>query len=308
MSDSTYDAIVVGGGPAGLSAGLWLGRCRRRVLVIDAGDPRNAASRGVHGYLSRDGILPLDLRRLGRTELARYGTRVTAGEVVEAQASGSGFRLRLRSARGRTLHCRKLILATGLRDRLPKIEGLIERYGWSVHHCPYCDAFEHADRPLGVYGRGAAGFAVATKLLDWSSEVTLLTDGPSRLSPERKRQLAVLGIALDRRRISRLEGPRRTLARVRFSDGGSIDCQGLFFSLGFTQRSDLAAKLGCRFTASGCVETGRRAETGIPGLFVIGDSSRDTQMAIVAAAEGARAAVRVHEELQAEDRARALKL
>ena len=274
--------------------------------MIDAGEPRNAASRGVHGYLTRDGILPLDLRRLGRTELARYGVRVTAGEVVEAQGIASGFRLRLRSARTRTLLCRKLILATGLRDRLPQIEGLVERYGWSVHHCPYCDAFEHADRPLGVYGRGAAGFAVATKLLDWSSDVTLLTDGPSRLSPDRMRQLEILGVALDRRRIVRLEGAKRSLARVRFAGGGAIACEALFFSLGFTQRSDLAAKLGCRFTSSGCVETGRRAETGIPGLFVIGDASRDTQMAIVAAAEGARAAVRVHEELQAEDRARRL--
>jgi thioredoxin reductase len=301
---SIWDVVVVGGGPAGLSAGMWLGRCRRKVVVVDAGEPRNLRSHGVRGYLTRDGILPLDLLALGRSELRRYRVPYWKDRVTAVQRGETSFAVTLRS--GKKLRARKLVLATGLRDHLPAIEGVAERYGTSVHHCPYCDGFEHADRPLAVYARGNAGFAVARKLLDWSHDVTLLTDGASRLSPRQLTELELLGIAVDSRRIQRLEGPGQKLTRVRFADGDAVACRALFFSLGFDQRSGLAEGLGCRFTDSGCVITGRRGESGVAGVFVVGDASRDTQMAIVAAAEGARAAVKVHEELQAEDRRRLL--
>lgn len=297
-SPSPIDVLVVGAGPAGLSAALVCARARRAVLVVDSGEPRNAAATGVRGFLTRDGIAPKELRRIGRQEVERYGGRIVTGEAISARAIDRGFEVRLAS--GAKLTARKLVLATGLRDRIPQIEGADRRYGVSVHHCPHCDGHEHAGEPLAVYARGAAGFALSRKLLAWSSDVALLTDGPTGLRAEKREELARLGIPVIATPIARLEGRGRSLARVRFADGSAIERSALFFSLGYEQRSPLAASLGCRFTRSGCVVTEARSTSGVRHLSVVGDASRDTQMVAVAVAEGAIAAVRIVEELIAE--------
>src|ERR1044072_4531742 len=167
MSEKLFDVIIVGAGPAGLSAAQILGRCRRDVLVCDAGHPRNAASHALHGYLTRDGLAPAEFLRIARDELQRYETvELRQAEVVDADAVADGFAVKLAS--GETLKSRKLLLATGVRDELPNIDGVSEFYGPSVFHCPYCDGWEPRDQPLAVSGRGENGSGLALELLLWS--------------------------------------------------------------------------------------------------------------------------------------------
>lgn len=294
-----YDVIIVGGGPAGLSAALMLGRCRRKVLVLDAGQQRNRFSREMHGYLSRDGIAPGKLIALGQREIARYGIARRAGEVVAACTTRHGFRLTERG--GAKFTCRKLVLATGLRDRIPDVEGIDALYGTSVHHCPYCDGYECRDRALAAYGRGSKAVGLALALTTWSRDVIAITDGPARLTSAQRDRLKHHRIQLDPRRIARLEGSRGRLKRIVFRDGGFIERDALFFNTGQDQVSDLAVRLGCVMKNDGGIRIDRRERTGVPGLFVVGDASKDVQFAIVAAAEGATAAAVINHELQAEE-------
>ncbi len=301
MREESFDAIVVGGGPAGLSAALWLGRCRRRVLLVDAGRGRNAAARGLHGLLSRDGLAPEKLRELGREELARYRVAVRDGTVIAARRRETGFELELES--GESLAARKLVLATGVYDRLPEIDGLEKRYGKSVHHCPYCDAWEHQDQALAVYGRAKAGFALARKLTNWSADVILCTDGASGLRANERRELERLGITVHSGRITGLEGAGASLERIRFADGSALERRALFFTLGWELCSTLALDLGCRLTRKGCIATDDHQQTQVPGLYVVGDASRDVQLVVLAAAEGTKAALHLHEQMVEEDAA-----
>jgi thioredoxin reductase len=292
---SSYDAIIVGGGPAGLSAALVLGRCRRRVLLCDAGRPRNAASRALHGFLTRDGIAPRELRRIGRRQLAKYAIEIVDVEVKDARRTSAGYEVRL--AGGRRHISRTLLIATGVRDRLPVVDGLAALYGKSVFHCPYCDGWEVSDRPLAVYGRGRSGMGLSLSLRTWSRDVALLANGGARLNAQERRRLARHGVSVIEKRIARCERRGRGL-EVVFADGERLGRAALFFSTGQDPCSDLPRRLGCRFTRKGAVKTNRLEETGVAGLYVAGDASRDVQLAIVAAAEGARAAFAINRWLQ----------
>jgi thioredoxin reductase len=264
---------------------------------VDAGAGRNAAARSLHGLLTRDGLAPAELRELGREELASYGVEGRDDSVTALRFADTHFELDLES--GGRLASRGVILATGVRDRLPQIPGLEERYGKSVHHCPYCDAWEHRDEALAVYGRARAGFALARKLTTWSRDVVLCTDGaPGLRAAER---LARLDIAVLRAKIVGLEGAGSTLERIRFADGSTLERRALFFTLGWEQSSRLAFDLACRPTRQGCVATGDHGQTEVPGLYVVGDASRDVQLVVLAAAEGAKAAIHLHERLLEED-------
>lgn len=297
---ATYDCIVVGAGPAGLSAALMLGRCRRRVLVCDAGQPRNARSAGLHNYLTRDGIQPAELLRLAREELKRYSSvEFRSVEVLDATRSPDGFRLVC--ADGKQLGARKLLLATGVVDELPDIEGLEPLYGTSVHHCPYCDAWGWRDQPLAIYGRGEEGFSLALGLTVWSDDLVLCTDGPSGLSDAEAEQLNQEGIEIREEEIARLEGHDGRLERVVFIQGEPLSRRALFVCAGQHQRSGLARKLGCRFTSKGAVDTGSCEVTDVPGLYVAGDSSKEAQFVVVAAAEGAEAGMAINKALLKED-------
>ncbi len=213
---STYDAIVVGGGPAGLSAALILGRCRRSVLVCDTGRPRNAVSRAMHGFLSRDGIPPRELLRIGRRQLSRYGVELLSAEVTDARRTRSGFEVVL--AGGRRLSSRTLLIATGVVDHLPAVEGVEKVFGRSVFHCPYCDGWEASDRPLGVYGRGRSGMGLSLSLRTWSQDVVLFTNGSARLTLLERRRLRKKGVGVVEKPIVRFE-PRRGGLSVVFGDG-----------------------------------------------------------------------------------------
>jgi thioredoxin reductase len=293
-----YDAVILGGGPAGLSAALILGRCRRRVLLCDAGRPRNAASKALHGFLTRDGSRPADLLRIGRREVAKYGIELVSGEARDARRTKAGFEVVLST--GRRLSSRMLLVATGVVDRLPEVNGLRALYGRSVFHCPYCDGWEVSDRPLAVYGRGRSGMGLSLSLKTWSGDVALLSDGPARLPREDRVRLARHRIAVYEKKIARLDGGARGLDVV-FADGERLKRAALFFSTGQDHCSDIPRRLGCRFTEKGAVKTDRLESTGIPGLYVAGDASKDVQLAIVAAAEGAKAALAINRALQEEE-------
>ena len=296
----TYDCIIVGAGPAGLSAALMLGRCRRRVLVCHFGEPRNAGSTGMHNYLTRDGIAPLEFIRLARKEVEEYPTiEFLPAEVTDARRTTDGFSVVLSD---RTeLRARKLLLATGVVDDLPDIDGLAPLYGTSVHHCPYCDGWEWRDQPIAIYGRGEQGSDVALALTVWSDDLVLCTGGPDDLTSKQRGQLERAGIEVRTEEVVRLEGQRGWLSRIIFAEGEPLPRRALFLCSGQHQRSDLALRLSCRFTEKGAVDTGRCEATDVPGLYVAGDASKDAQFVIVAAAEGAEAGMAINRALLKDD-------
>jgi thioredoxin reductase len=296
-----YDVVIVGAGPAGLSAALMLGRCRRSVLLCDTGKPRNAASQALHGYLSRDGIPPRELLALGRAELARYETvQLRDVEVSDAACAPDG-RFDVTLASGEHVRSRRLLIATGVVDRLPDVPGFAELYGRSVFHCPYCDGWEIRDQPIGIYGRAARGLGLSLELTAWSRDLVLFTDGPSDVDLEGRGRLARHGVTLREDRVAGLDGANGVLRAVVLETGERIPRRALFFTTGQYQRSDLSVRLGCEFNEKGTVRTGRYESTHLPGLYVAGDASRAVQWVVVAASEGAEAAFAINTDLLKED-------
>lgn len=297
----TFDVVIVGAGPAGLSAALMLGRCRRSVLVCDTGRPRNAASTALHGYLTRDGIPPRELLAIGRRELKTYDT-VELRDVGAADAvCDESGRFRVTLDDGEVVTSRKLLIATGVCDNLPSIDGFQEFYGRSVFHCPYCDGWEVRDQPIAIYGNGARGVGLSLELTAWSADLVLCTDGAADISREDRMRLDRNGIAVREDRIHALEGDGGILQRIVFATGEPLARRALFFTTGQFQRSALAIRLGCEFNDKGTVRTGKYESTHLSGLFVAGDASRAVQWVIVAAAEGAEAAFAINTDLIRED-------
>jgi len=293
-----WDVIVVGGGPAGLSAALVLGRSLRRTLIVDSREPRNAPSHALHGFLTRDGIDPHEFRRSAAEELARYGVQMRADTVVDAAVCDVGFSVKLED--GTELRSRKLLLATGVRDVLPEIEGLAERFGDSVLHCPYCDGWEAKGRKLGVYGEGDAGVAFAVQVAHWSPDVIFTPPDPEALSKAHRRDLAAARIEIAPEPVVRLEGPGTRLEHLVLRSGRQIAREALFFKAGCVLASDLAQRLGCKQDGAS-VRADPSGTTCVPGVYVAGDMSPQPKLAIVAAAEGMQAAMELHSEMRRED-------
>ena len=291
------DVIIVGAGPAGLSAALVLGRACRQVLVFDTGRPRNYASRSLHGFLSRDGVDPFEFRHLGLKDLLRYDTvRVEHAEVTHATRLADGT-FSVQVLDGRAFVARRLLLATGVVDNLPDVPGFEEMYGRSVFHCPYCDGWEVRGQPLAVYGCNKPGYGLAVELLGWSRDIVLCSDGACELDHGDLDTLQRNGIRVREERIARLEGHDGQLERIVFDNGEALARRAMFFTTGQTQASPLANSLGCEFNAKGTVRTGPYEMTDVPGLYVAGDASRHVQWVIVAAAEGAEAAYAISQDL-----------
>jgi thioredoxin reductase len=201
-------------------------------------------------------------------------------------------------ADGTRLAARKLVLATGVVDELPRVPGVEALYGRGVFHCPYCDGWEHRDRNVAVIGRGSPAAALALALKTWTSRVMLCTDGARRMRPRDRHQLAGEHIEVRTSKIARVDHDGPLVRAVTFADGRSAICEAIFFSGSQYQQCDLAARLGCKMNRRGVVKTGNLGQTHLPGLYVVGDASRDVQFAIVAAAEGAKAAVAINKALQ----------
>jgi thioredoxin reductase len=304
----TLDVLIIGGGPAGLNAALVLTRARRRVAVIDAGRPRNERAESMHGYLSRDGIAPRAFLELGREELKTYGVAVLADEVVEVEKTkpdGPHCRTSFAAATkgGRRFAAKKVLFATGTCDDAPDLPGVAECYGVSVHHCPYCDGWEHRDRRLTAFSSEPdKAIGLGLLLRGWSDRVTALTHG-AQASAEDRWRAGANGLAIVEARVERLVRTGRRLRGVAFDGGQSIEADALFFNTGQRQSCDLPQKLGCALEDRGLLASSNRQRSTVPGVFLAGDADGDVQFVIVAAAEGAKAAVVINKELQEDEHA-----
>lgn len=291
-----FDTVIVGGGPAGLSAALMLGRCRRNVLVCDLGEPRNRRSRAIHGYLTRDGIGPIAFNELGRAELERYGVEFRCIGVTAARCDADHFNVTLSD--GQEVQGRFLLIATGVVDDLPGIRGFEDCYGRSIFHCPYCDGWEQRDRRLVAFGEGKSVAGLATGLKTWSADVVVCSHGGS---VARRGDLEARGIRTYTARIARIDHDDGMMRAIVFEDGVTLEREALFFTTGQRPVSQLAVSLGCTLNTRGTVRTGLLSNTNVPRVFVAGDASRDAQFVVVAAAEGIKAAVAINKALQEED-------
>ena len=288
-----FDVLVVGGGPAGLSAALLLGRCHREVLLCDEGRQRNLSSHAIHGLLGREGRSPSDFLDEALEELSRYkSVSVRRTQVTDIMPSGDNFEFVC--ADGATGTASKVLLATGLVDELPELTGIEALYGISVHHCLYCDGFEYAGRPVAAYGKDDKGVDLAVMMKHWMQDVVVCSDG-TEVSPQAARKLQAHNIPLRSEPIASLEGTNGELTKIAFKSGVDLPRAGLFFSTGCHQASELSKNLGCQRDKKGGVVTDpTTGGTSVPGVYVAGDVSRDVLLVAVAIAEGAEAAVAIN--------------
>lgn len=300
-----YEVIVVGGGAAGLSAALVLGRARRRTLVVDAGEPRNAPAAHMQGYLSRDGMPPAEFLAVGRAEIARYGVELVRDRAVDATL-GEDFAVRLAgdgtTGAGRTVHARQLVVATGLRDELPPVPGLAGRFGRDVLHCPYCHGWEVRDQAFGVLATTAASVHQALMVSQWSKDVTLFLHAvaEAELTSEDLRRLAAAGVRVVPGEVAGLAVEDDRLTGVRLADGSVHDREVLFVAPRAVPRTDLLARLGAEMneTPFGTypVVDGRGLTT-VPGLWAAGNASGFAEQVVNAASRGYRAGAAINGEL-----------
>lgn len=290
------DAVIVGGGPAGLSAALWLARYRRRVRVFDAGEPRNAVTDAVHGFPGIPEAPPAEFRRRIRDQAIAAGADVRTGYVVDMEGHKDRFLVRLRD--GAPVRCKRVLLAYGRRDEIPDIPGLDEAYGTSVHHCPDCDGPTIADEPAGVIGvdRQAAGLALF--LLTWTERVTLFLDGrPARLSDQSRGVLRSHGIAVRHEKIDRIRHHAGQMEAVDLAGAEPVPIRHLFFHLDTPPSTSLGERIGCAAGEYGDLVVDAGQETTVPGVYAAGDIAGHPYLSVSAAAEGVKAALSIHRSL-----------
>lgn len=296
MDTATYDVAVVGGGAAGLSAALVLGRARRGVVVIDAGAPRNAPAAHMQGFLSRDGMPPADLLALAREEVRGYGAEIIEDQVVEIEP---GFTLGL--AGGGSVPARRLLLATGAVDELPDIPGARERWGRDFLHCPYCHGWEVRDEAIGVLGTDPGSVDHAQLLRQWSDDIVFFSHSHS-LSAEERAALDARGIAVIEGTVTAFSVVDDRLHAVKLSDGRVVTRAAVFMRPSVRpQREGLIESLGCEVGEDGFVRVDATGQTSVSGVWVAGNASNPRAQVITAAGEGSAAAIAINTDLVQED-------
>ena len=302
MPAKRYDIAVVGGGPAGLSAALWLARYLHKVVVVDSGDPRNWETRGINGYLGHQGIRSPDLRAIGRSECAEYGVEFVGGIVDEAiNETGELFAVCLRD--GSTIEAPRILLAIGLKDVWPNIPGLDQCYGETVHVCPDCDGYETRDKKTVVVGTGRKAVGMALALTTWTRQIVICTNGePPDMEQEVLDQLKALNIPVLDGPIRCVVSKDREISGVELEDGMSLDCERLYFAIGQYPSDDLGAQLGCERDQLGRLVIDEHNHTSVKNVYAAGDIAHAPQLAIVAASSGAVAAMAIHASLIPETR------
>ncbi|MEV0050255.1 NAD(P)/FAD-dependent oxidoreductase [Saccharopolyspora shandongensis] len=291
MRSETVDVLVIGGGAAGLNAALVLARARRRVLVVDSGEPRNAPAHQVHGFISRDGTPPAELLATGRAEVEHYGGRVAAGEVRAVRRDGEEFDVELADS---VVRARRLIVATGLRDELPEVPGLRERWGQDVLHCPYCHAWEVRDQRLGVLGWQPGAVHQALLVRQWSDDVVFFAE---TLDDDSRAKLIARGVQIVDGVVGGLDVAGDELRGVRLADGTVEALTALFVPPRFVPNDAVLTGLGCELGDDGWVRVDQAGLTSVPEVWAVGNVVDPRAQVVNAAAAGAKAAVAVNADL-----------
>jgi thioredoxin reductase len=295
-----YVVVVVGGGAAGLSAALVLGRARRRVAVVDAGAPRNAPAAHMQGFLSRDGMPPADLLAAGRAEAAGYGVELVEDTVTAIEA---GFVVRL--AGGRALQARRILVATGVRDELPEIPGVQARWGRDLLHCPYCHGWEVRDQPIGVLGTIPGSVLHAQLVRQWSDDVAFFVH-THELSTVEQGELEARGVQIVRGEVARLVVEDDRLTGVELTDGRAIPRTAVFIRPDIVPHADgLLAGLGCETDDGGFAKVDATGRTSATGVWAAGNAADPRAQVITAAGAGSAAAIAINADLVQDDVARA---
>ncbi len=294
------DAIIIGGGAAGLTAALYLGRFRRRVVLLDTGKQANRVSHAAHGFFTRDGTPPSELMRIGQEQLRPYETvEIQHRAVTDITPVDSHFSITLDDSS--VLTARKVLLATGLKDTLPPVQGIEQFWGTSVFHCPYCDGWEMRDQPLAILNDGAPAVHIAKLLRVLTTDLTICTNGGSLLTEAERTALQTWGIQIIDTPIQQIEGHDGQLERIVFTDGHKLARKAIFVHLNSAQHAPFAAQLGCQMNANNLVQVDEFGHTSVPGVYAAGDLANRFRQVIMAATQGASAAVGLNMDLIAED-------
>jgi thioredoxin reductase len=293
-----YDVAIVGGGPAGLTAGLWSARYLHSAVVIDSGDPRNWETRGINGYLGRAGITPAELRGIGRDECRRYGATLLDGAVLTIEKGGDeSFDLAIEG--GSRIQARRLLLAYGLRDVWPAIPGITRVYGANAHVCPDCDGYEARGKKVVVIGSGRRAVGMALNLTTWTDQIIICTNGkPAELDePEYCDKLDASNIPVLTSAINRVCYHGSRIVSLELADGMQLDADKIFFNLAQYPSDDLGAQLGCKRDSGGHIVVDDGMHTSVRQVYAAGDLIPGPQLAIAAASDGAIAALHMHKSL-----------
>jgi thioredoxin reductase len=306
-AEQQYDVVVIGGGAAGLSGAVALARSRRSVLVVDAGEPRNAPADGVHNYLGREGTPPRELLALGRDEVASYGGTLVPGTVVTAERTDDGFTVTLDD--GSTVAARRLLVATGLVDELPDVPGIAERWGRDVLHCPYCHGWEVRDQPIGILATGPTAVHQALLFRQLSDDVVLFGHTGPELPAAEAEQLAARGIAIVDGEVAGIEVTGDELTGVRLASGEVVARSALVVAPRFTARAGFLSGLGLEaapvemngHVVGSAVGGDPTGATAVPGVWVAGNVADMSAQVVVSAAAGMRAGAMINADLVAEE-------
>ncbi|WP_282155286.1 NAD(P)/FAD-dependent oxidoreductase [Cytobacillus gottheilii] len=296
------ECIIIGGGPAGLNAALVLGRARRQTVLFDNNDARNKVTHESHGFITRDGVTPKEFREAAHNDIRKYpSVKIKKETIIEVYKEENGL-INVKTADGQIITSKKLIFATGLKERLPNIEGVRAFYGKSLFSCPYCDGWEQRDQPLVLISENAHAVHMAKMIYQWSKDLIICTNGNKTISDEDKLVFERKGILVREEKIARLHGADGKLEKIIFEDGHEISRTGGFVTTELYQGNQFGASLGCALNENDGIIVDTLGKTNINGVFAAGDTSfSGPSQLIIAASEGVRAAAGVNSELTMEE-------
>ncbi|WP_027407734.1 NAD(P)/FAD-dependent oxidoreductase [Anoxybacteroides tepidamans] len=296
------DCAIIGGGPAGLSAALVLGRARRKVILFDNEQPRNAVTHKSHGFITRDGVTPREFRDLAHQDISKYpSVQIKKFKIVEVKRENSSV-FKLITHEGKSYLSKKIIIATGLKESLPNVDGIKDYYGKSIFSCPYCDGWELREQPLVLISENKNAFHMAKLIYQWSKDLVVCTNGNKIISEAEAQLLKRKGISIKEERILKLSGSDGKLEKVVFEDGTEMNRSGGFITTELEQPNDLANSLGCEVNKNGRIIVDALGRSSVEGVYAAGDVSVvGPSQLIISAAQGTCAAMGVNSDLTMEE-------